>query len=1282
MPEFFFPKNKCGVGNQVEKIDFDFVESCNILPTPPPIFDCQLPIVPREPEIPCPVFETSSKIEVGYANSKNCPIDPPTKIDFKIERLPNDICPSDTSCRFSADIDIGILIPPPPCPVATVGDFKVTSGFSDQPCVVDNKNRFEISVTKKPGTSCDDPGTCELTFDLEIVVPIPRPPCPKIFVNTFTVQSNYNDECKPPPSRFEIKPKHRPPNGCTDTGDCEFDVDLEIYIPIPRPPCPEINITKFSVKSAYENPGCDQPNRFVVKRKYEPQDCIDPKKKDKCDFDIELEIFVPIPKPPCPNINVNKFGVKTFFRDRITATGPCEEDSRFEITTRKKTSEDCRQPDQCDFDIDLEINIPIPRVPCPTISIGKFKVTSSIDNGDPNCSGGSTFEVTRKVTEGVECDEPDQCDFEVNLEINVPIPPVPCPSFNVKNFSTKTFYNTDKCSTASGPVGATGAGHICPSSKFSITSSKTPGTCNSHGTCDFDIDLEICIPIPPPPPCPDIRVSSFNVNYVEGVTVDRFDKIQELEKCNYFTIKQTSSTGECGETTACEYDFDINICIPLPPCPDFNVTSFVVKSGFADCLADKENKFEIKRKDGDDDICAFDVDLEIYVPIPRPPCPVFGTNLNVQPFFFGGNCIPGFPVPACPAGGGGVGLVGAASWFTVEPVVIGGCCDQGDAQAVCGFLFDLNIAIPMPKLIQEIKFEPQKIKFDLLWCDPQLGVQPNTFRWDFKPQPDPWANCCDRGAKAEFKPELEIKYNLPRWPCEFVDLWPRDMNFPIEWVDQNGVVSPAPPGTFLKLKIEPKPPLGPCLPCRWEFRTELRIPKPCEYKFVYDRAASVLNPCFYTCYKDLENCMPDPGEWLEIFFEPIPDKPCEFKFWTYSKPPIYQPCEKTIFVRDPSRDVYNPGLFDTPEEVISATHLEVNIEQDPDDCCRYVVWVYFKYGILRPICEGDVYVNNGELGTGTLVCEDGRYRIDINLNTATCESSGSGQSGSGGGGGGSGGCEGPTGATGPTGPTGATGATGVTGATGPDGSTGVSGPTGATGATGPTGSTGATGVEGATGPSGPTGPTGPAGPTGPTGPEGPTGPTGPTGLVGPTGPTGPAGVSGAVGITGSTGATGSTGPTGSRGATGATGVTGATGPAGTPGATGPQGPSGIPGTPGGATGIAGPTGVSGPSGATGPQGETGATGPQGLAGPQGATGPQGPSGMQGETGATGPQGVIGPQGATGPQGPSGTQGETGATGPQGATGPTPASTIVTVVTDVQCINGEIYVTATGVRVLL
>ena len=1111
MTEFFFPDNKCGVGNKVEKVDFNFVEVCALPPTPPPIFDCQLPLIVREPEIPCPTFVTSSKIAVGYGgDNANCPLEPPSRIDFKINKKPNDECPTDTSCRFEADIDIAVLIPPPPCPDTRVNTFKVTSFFQDELCATDNPNRFSITTNKRRGNSCDDPGTCEILFDLEIGVPIPRPPCPEITINNFYVDTVYNDECKPTTSRFAVAKRHRPPTDCNDTGDCAFEFDLEIVVPIPRPPCPDIKISSFKVGSGYDNvEGCARQNIFTVRKTARTEDCVNPQKRDQCDFEIDLEIFIPIPNPPCPEINVRKFDVKSFYTQRDKK---CAGQSRFEITTKKTTSTDCRVPDKCEFDIELEIAIPIPVPPCPTISIGKFEVKTHTTDCPTNTN---RFEVIAKRKKGVQCDEPDQCDFEINLEIDVPIPVPPCPAFNIKTFNVKTFYeepekcvpqdigntftisrrpaqqpdckdsnnntppdncdfdiefeiniplpppppcptisigtfevkthltggNAKTCDLSANKFEVVPKGSVgtecgeksecdfeinleidvpiprppCPtfniktfdvktfyatdkcapddqSNVFKIEKRETdPVACEQQENCDFDIDLLISIPIPPPF-CPDISVGEFSVNYVDGITVENIDKLADTG-CNKFLIKRKQNVGECGQPTGCDFEFDLAICIPVPPCPTFNVKTFTVTSGYVDCVATKENKFEITKNPAS---CDFDLDLEIVVPIPRPVCPIFGTNLSVFPFFFGGNCLPGLPVPACPAGGGGGNVGGpfnGESWFTVEPVEIGGCCNEGDGQVICGFLFDLGISIPIPKLVQEITFDPQKITFDLTWCEPNINRPANKITWAFPQQPDPWVNCCDRGSKAEFKPTLNIEYTLDRWPCEYIDLWPDNFEFPIELVDSNGVVSPAPEGTFLKLRIEPKPPLGPCQPCRWEFIPELRIPKICDkFEFVWNKTDTRINPCYYTCYADFETCTADPSEWLTLYFEQDASNACKFNFWFYAKPPIYAPCEKVEYIFNAAESLILPFYCNTLDEIKTQSVLDINITQDAVNCCKYNVSYYLRLGVLRPICSGTVNVKDyygNDLGSGTLTCVTNaaglqEYQIDITLATKDC----------------------------------------------------------------------------------------------------------------------------------------------------------------------------------------------------------------------------------------------------------------------------------------------------------
>jgi len=949
MTSFFFPNNQCGIGNKVQKVDFDFVGDCTIAPTPPPIADCPLPLIVREPDIPCPVFTTTkSDIAVGYSgDSANCNLKPPSRVTFTITRRQENTCPTDTSCQFDAEIDIQILVPPPPCPDISVGDFTVTTGFEDQACIADGRNRFRVRRTRRKGTSCSDPGTCEFVFDLELVVPIPRPPCPVINVNEFYVKTVYNDECKTGPSKFSIIPRHRPPLDCNDTGSCEFDVDLEINVKIPRPPCPEISVTTFNVNSGYESQKCTGQNRFVITRRYEPASCVDPTKKDKCEFDVELEIFIPIPKQPCPEINISKFNVNSFYDD---GRAECENKSRFEIRKKHQISTDCRQPDRCAFEVDLEIAVPVPRQSCPTIDVGTFNVSAVYED----CvTSGSRFQITRKVTEG-DCNNPDVCDFTVDLEIVVPVPRIPCPEFNIQKFSVDTFYDTEKCA---------GGGSIFKISRRPVPDINCDDSLGQQvPRCEFDIELEIKIPIPPPPPCPDISINAFNVSY-KPITIDQLDEVQD---CNRFTITTDRSTGACGETTGCSYGVDLNLCIPIPTCPDLNVNSFKVNTTYADC-GSGQNKFTIT-KNGTDG-CSFDIDLEINIPIPQPPCPVFGTRFRFLPPKIGAGCEQD-----------------QTSWFKIGSASVGGgCCPK-----TCGTVFDLRIAMPpLPKFIETIQFIDPQVEFNLNWC-----TNDSYWEFGFNPSGDLYAGDCTRGASFQYRPYLRIDAAIPPMPCSVIDIGPPNMSHPIQWraIDD--------PGEF-RLQVESYAGGGNCGPCRWEIIPQLSLPRPCKPTFRWDKARSNTNPYRYTSEKELEEALRD---WkVEVNIEVEDLQSCKYVVWTYDKPPLYVPCKKVEIEIDTASEV-TPYKCKNESELKEKTKFtDITLSADENDACKFTLKYSLDLGYLPQICDADITIHDSnspggnEIGAGSLECVDAdgekKYRIKLWLDTAPCPTSGSGGSG-------------------------------------------------------------------------------------------------------------------------------------------------------------------------------------------------------------------------------------------------------------------------------------------------
>lgn len=810
MTTFFFDKNKCGIGDQVEKSDFDFVLDCDIKPTPPPIFECLQPIaIDRDQEIPCPTFEVKSGMSVGYAGGGDgCPTEP--RIRFDITRNLDNVCGTVNTCDFDVDFEIEIPIPRPPCPAINVKKFSAGGGLISENCG-GGKNRFIITSSRRPSNNCNDPGVCEFDVELEIYIPIPQPPCPTIEVTKFEVKSEYEGEgCATGENRFVITSR-RIPGNCTTPDKCEFDVELEIFVPIPKPPCPTIRVSKFNVTAEYDDKNCDKKdNRFIIWSRVVPGDCKTP---DKCEFDIELEIYIPIPKPPCPEIKVNTFSVKSEYADENCAQGR----NRFEIKTRHIPG-DCKTPDKCVFDVDLEIFVPIPRPPCPDINVKTFKV----ETGFSNCVKGRNRFVVTKRNRPVPCgsfNEQDLCEFDIELEIVVPIPPMPCPIIEGK---IKMASGSQECPSNAG----------IEESRFTIIPRHTPATCTSPARCDFEIELEIFIPLPPPP-CPEIRVASFEINYVPT------DDPETLHGCNRFEITTTTET-ECKtygqgtpsqdthknmaiEEKKCIFDIDFSLCVPIVPCPKFEVKNVTIKSGYADCLAAKENKFIITKKDPKK--CDFEFELEIYVPIPRMPCPIFNTALTVKTFLTGGGCVPGQIIPPCPAGGGpGGGVLGGVSSFTVSGITQEPDCGCDDGAQFCAFLFDLNLSIPIPKFVSEVVITPGINTIDLRWCPLDKksirGLDKEKFELRPKPQDDPNKNCCDRGAKVEFKPEIDILKYIPRFPCGYIDL---------DVIPRNVIIRPPnqPPELEFKILPQPEPPNEFCGPCKWKFDLQLYLPCNC-----------------------------------------------------------------------------------------------------------------------------------------------------------------------------------------------------------------------------------------------------------------------------------------------------------------------------------------------------------------------------------------------------------------------------------------------------------------------
>ena len=320
---------------------------------------------------------------------------------------------------------------------------------------------------------------CKYEVALDVNLAIPRQPCTTITPGEFGLEVGYQD-CVTPKSEIKITPVITP-GDCNNPDQCEFVIDLDLAIPIPKPTCPQIVIKSFGVTSGFAGETClnGKQNKFSITPVITPGDCDTP---DQCRFEVELEIAVPIPRQPCPVINLNKFSVDSGYADDVCLA---DKKNAFNLTSRRIAGS-CNTPDRCEFDLELEIAIPIPRQPCPVLNSPSFSVSS----------GYYPEEVVVEV---------------VNYAA---LPPTCDPNKIYVTRDTKRFY---RCIKATGATGATGpANYIetstCPidENRFTITPKIVPGDCNTPDQCEYDFDLSINIPIPKPP-CPIINTGVFEV---------------------------------------------------------------------------------------------------------------------------------------------------------------------------------------------------------------------------------------------------------------------------------------------------------------------------------------------------------------------------------------------------------------------------------------------------------------------------------------------------------------------------------------------------------------------------------------------------------------------------------------------------------------------------------------------------------------------------------------------------------------------------------------------------
>jgi hypothetical protein len=236
------------------------------------------------------------------------------------------------------------------------------------------------------------------------------------------------------------------------------------------------------------------------------------RKTENCEFDIGLDLTIPVIVPPCPIINGGRVNVNATY-------GGCDTtpDSRVRVTPR--TTDPCGDG-ACEFDIELDINVNIPTPPCPKINGGGIKVTS----GYGQCGG--TNDGTIKVTPRTVLDKCGnaECEFDITADINVVVPFPGCVQFS-RNVSTG------------------------PTPSFDIRQVASPSCGDDGEPCSYVVD--VVFPEVPPAVCTNVTGGNISIAFSQSN--------QAYGNINVRPVKPTTPDATC------EFEVTGQLVIPSPP---------------------------------------------------------------------------------------------------------------------------------------------------------------------------------------------------------------------------------------------------------------------------------------------------------------------------------------------------------------------------------------------------------------------------------------------------------------------------------------------------------------------------------------------------------------------------------------------------------------------------------------------------------------------------------------------------------------------------------------------
>lgn len=461
-----------------------------------------------------------------------------------------------------------------------------------------------------------------------------------------------------PKNNFAIFDTSSPPSGCDDPGQCSFGVLLDILVPIPRVPCPEINITDFGVNTRNVGP------------------CGDP-----CKYDITVETANDLNSIPQSAL---KKGLRAYTSKEEQIWQWLESGSwelivenakicknSFTISARKECSDIAATVK----DVAARDELVVPD----DVEAGQIVVTLEPTKKAWRAGDGIKTAAWTETKVPEKCEDANkacQCIFDVELLISVPIPVPPCPKFNVTRFEVKSYYDREECcenesNRTCDPNDTVNNPDECVSSYFKICAAESGDGCNTE--CIFDIELVIAVPIPPPF-CP---VFSSSVSVTAGYKTksgescvdcpaDRevTDLSQITDPWPGMTVKVTGG----GDGGGARYRWT--------PSGQITVVNGTLQQGGSWRSAECQSSFMIVpggRTDCDEQVCTFAMILDLVVELPLPPCPEFKIrNKNFD------TCNYDYPYFR----------------FVIEPDEQDNCPD--DEESNCKFNIDIDLFIPCP----------------------------------------------------------------------------------------------------------------------------------------------------------------------------------------------------------------------------------------------------------------------------------------------------------------------------------------------------------------------------------------------------------------------------------------------------------------------------------------------------------------------------------------------------------------------------------------------------------